>query len=195
MGSEVKELKCPGCGARIAIGMKKCMYCHNPVVVSTFNDVLNTSMPALNKHISSYTEYVNNYGDDNSVNKALGICYLKMGLYEKANAALSAAIDDNMTDSEIYFYLAASKLGGKRPYVNRKADNDEALQYLEIACNIEPRGIYYYFAAYIVHDYYKRKFLKYRTSYDEFMELANEYDFSEYDVNLLQQMLRQDSLA
>ena len=62
-------------------------------------------------------------------------------------------------------------------------------EYLKAAIKIEPRGIYYYFAAYIRYDYHERKFLNVEPNYKQLLQMAQERGYSEYDLEQLYGML------
>ena len=58
-------------------------------------------------------------------------------------------------------------------------------EFLNAATMIEPKGIYYYFWAYIKFDYFKRKFLQTSPNYSQMLEMAKKYQVSNYDISQL----------
>ena len=50
---------------------------------------------------------------------------------------------------------------------------------------IEPRGIYYYFYAYVKYDYFFRKSYKTQPTYQELLNTAFQVGISEYDQEQL----------
>ena len=54
---------------------------------------------------------------------------------------------------------------------------------------IEPRGIYYYFLAYIKYDFFERKYLNVSPNYKSCLSDAITFGTSEYDKNLLFEIL------
>ena len=50
---------------------------------------------------------------------------------------------------------------------------------------IEPKGIYYYFLAYIKYDYFARKYFKTSPSYQEALAMANDAGLSAFDIEQL----------
>ena len=177
MSYEVIDLKCPGCGAPIQVGMKECPYGH-PVNISTFNSIYSMPAPMVNKYTSNYKQKLAAEPDDQELNKSIGICFLKLRMYEKALSAFDKAIVD---DSESYFYAAASVLGGKKAFLNPRPNIDKALEYIDAAIAIEPRGIYYYFMAYIKYDYFSRKNYATTPDYIECMNTAQGIGPSDVD--------------
>ena len=110
---------------------------------------------------------------------------MKLGLYDQALAAFEKAIADNFDNSETYFYAAVCVLKGKKAFLSPRGDIDKALGYIDAALMIEPKGIYYYFQAYIKYDYFKRKFLNVSPDYNECLNLAAQYGVSDYDKEVL----------
>ena len=88
------------------------------------------------------------------------MCYLKLGLYDKALLAFEKAMENNFDNSETFFYAAICLLGGKKPFAQQKPTINKVEEYINAALMIEPKGVYYYFLAYVKKDYYERKFLK-----------------------------------
>lgn len=176
------DLTCPGCGARVSVSQKQCIYCKSPVIISTFNSVNSMSGPDLKKYVSTYTKALNDNPDEFSLNLSVAICYLKLKLFDKALYYFERAIEDNFDNSEVYFYAAISTLKGKKPFLHQRATIEKIIEYINAAIMIEPRGIYYYFFAYVKHDYFHRKHFITKPKYSELLDKAHEYGFSEYDI-------------
>ena len=82
--SEVIEIKCPGCGARLQIDQKECEYCHAPVIISTMSDIFSMSAQNISKYQKSYESDFQENPNNAELNTSLAFCYLKLGFYEKA---------------------------------------------------------------------------------------------------------------
>ena len=95
------------------------------------------------------------------------------------------ALEDNFDDSEIYFYAAICLLRGKKAFVAQRTDINRAIEFLDAANMIEPKGIYYYFLSYIKYDFFERKYLNTSPNYQECLSIANSYGVSEYDIGNL----------
>lgn len=188
MSQQVVDLKCPGCGNPVSSRDKTCIYCGNPVMITSFNSVADMSMPLLNKYVNSYRAGLAKE-DNPEIQNAMGICYLKLKLYDKATSAFDSAIEENPDNSENYFYDAVSLLKGKKAYLSLRPVIDKIEEYIQAALSIEPRGIYYYFWAYIRYDYHKRKFFNVSPEYSEILLMAEEAGVSEYDKDMLYNML------
>lgn len=188
MSYEVWDLKCRGCGAPIQVGMKECPYGH-PVNISTFNSVYSMPMPMVNKYVNSYKTDLNNVPDDKELNKSVGLCFLKLKMYQNAQSAFDKVVADNFNDSESYFYAAVSYLGGKKAFLNTRMNIDKSLEYINAARMIEPRGIFTYFEAYIKYDYFYRKSYRVVPDYIECLKKANELGTSELDIQMMYDML------
>lgn len=185
MAHDVVELNCPGCGARVSTGQKECDWCHKPIVISTFNSVYSMPLPEVNKYAGAYRKALAENPDNTDLNKSIAMCYLKLKMYDKALAAFEKAIEDNFDDSEVYFYAAICCLGGKKAFLSQRALIDHAIEFIEAANMIEPKGIYYYLLAYIKYDYFERKYLNTTPNYRECLTMAEQEGVSPYDLSEL----------
>lgn len=188
--AQVIELECPGCGARVTIDQKECEWCHGPVIVSTFNSVCSMPMPQINKYAGAYKKALADNPDNIELNNSIAMCYLKLGIYDKALPAFEKAMEDNFDNSETFFYAAVCLLKGKKAFVQKRDVIDKISEYINAALMIEPRGIYYYFLAYIKYDYFSRKYLKTSPDYRELLSEAKSTGYSQTDSKQLFELLR-----
>ena len=185
MSQQVVEINCPGCGARVTTGQSECEWCHQPIVISTFNSVYSMPMPQVNKYAGAYRKALAENPENTELNNSIAMCYLKLKLYEKALPAFELAIEDNFDNSETFFYAAVCLLKGKKAFLAQRADIDKAIEYINAALMIEPRGIYYYFLSYIKYDYFERKYLNTSPNYQECFQMSCEMGTSEFDKEML----------
>lgn len=73
----------------------------------------------------------------------------------------------------------------EKSFLQQRPTIDKILEYINVALMIEPRGIYYYFLAYIKYDYFQRKYFKTSPTYQEALAMAVETGLSEFDVEQL----------
>lgn len=189
MSQQIIELNCPGCGGRVSTGMKECSWCHKPVVITTFNSVVDMPLPEVNKYANSYKKELSENPDNQTINTSIAMCYLKLKMYDKSYAAFEKAVEDNFDNSETYFYAAVCLLKGKKAFLAQRADIDKIEEYINAANMIEPRGIYHYFWAYVKYDFFERKYLNTQPSYSECLYNANQLGTSEYDIQMLFDLL------
>lgn len=189
LSTEVLDLKCRGCGAPITISDTFCKYCGGPVAISTFNSVNSMPLPLVNKYANSYRTDLQNNSNDMGANKAIAYCYLKLKMYDKALEHFEKAVIDNFDDSEVYFYAAICCLKGKKAFLSQRPEINKAEEFLNAATMIEPKGIYYYFWAYIKYDYFKRKFLNSIPNYLDMLNLSDQFQTSDLDKIELFQIL------
>lgn len=185
MSQQVVEINCPGCGARVTTGQSECEWCHQPIVISTFNSVYSMPMPQVNKYAGAYSKALAENPDNTELNNSIAMCYLKLKLYDKALPAFELAMEDNFDNSETFFYAAVCLLKGKKAFLAQRADIDKAIEYINAALMIEPRGIYYYFLSYIKYDYFERKYLNTSPNYQECFQMSCEMGTSEFDKEML----------
>ena len=182
MAQQVIDLNCPGCGGPVGVGQKECNFCHRPIYISMFNSVFNMKMPELKKDLDMNP-------DSHKANYSIAMCYWNLKLYDKALPAFEKAIEDNFENSESLFYAAICLLKGKKAFVTPRADIDKAIEYINAALMIEPRGIYYYFLAYLKQDYFERKYLNTTPNWQETLQTANDTGVSDADINQLFEIL------
>ena len=195
MAYQTVFLTCPGCGARIRQDQEECDFCHGPIMVSSFNTVDSIPMPQLSRYARAYESKAAELPGESQVSLGLGLIYLKLNLYDRALKAFDTAITEDFNNSETYFYAAVSTLKGRKPFVMARPEIDKAITYLNDAIMLEPRGIYYYFLAYIKYDYFSRKYLRNPPDYRELLATAKRFGYSPYDVRQLFGMLKQDRPA
>lgn len=185
MAHQVIEINCPGCGARVSTAQKECEWCHGPVIVSTFNSVYSMPMPEVNKFARAYRTALAENPDNHELNNSVAMCYLKLKLYDNALPAFIKAMEDNFDNSETFFYAAICLLQGKKAFLHQRPTINKILEYINAAIMIEPRGIYYYFLAYIKYDYFKRKFLNVSPNFMDELKRARAIGYSEHDTQQL----------
>lgn len=187
--SEIELMQCPGCGARVAHNQLECEYCGGPVVIRSMQSIAHFNPLQINKYAASYKKQLVEAPDDKSLNMSLGMCYLKLKLYDKASEAFEKALTDNFEDSEPYFYAAVARLKGKKAFVAPRADIDKAIEYLNAANMIAPSPTQYLLLAYIKSDYFDRKYLRILPSAKEEAATALSLGISPADADDLTALL------
>ena len=195
MAAQIIEIKCPGCGAQVTTGQSICDWCSNPIVISSFSSVSSMNPLQLNKYASSYKKELQENPDNRELNTSIGLCYLKLKMYDDAYRAFCKAVEDNFDNSETYFYAAASALKGRKAFLLSRPEIDRILELMNAAVMIEERGIYYYFMAYIKYDYFKRKFLTTSPSYKDYLAKAKALGCSQLDIDTMFTMMGVDKIA
>ncbi len=185
MGAQAIEIKCPGCGAPERIDSVKCRYCHQPLSISSFSTISEMAAPMVNKYAGTYKRALEDNPDDQTLNLSMGMCYLKLKLYDKALPNFEKAMEDNFDNSEPFFYAAICVLNGKKPFLHSRDEINKILEYVNAALMLEERGIYRYFLAYVKKDYFERKFLNISPNAKEEIELASRIGYSQLDVSML----------
>jgi tetratricopeptide (TPR) repeat protein len=192
MAAQTIDLKCPSCGAPWGIGMTECSYCGTPVVISTFNSVYDMPLPMVNKIADFNRRLLTAEPENKELNNSAAMCYLKLKLYDKALTAFEKAMEDNFDNSETFFYAAICLLGGKKAFLAPRPIIDKIEEYINAAMMIEPKGVYYYFWAYVKWDYFSRKSYKTAPTYQEMLVLAKKSGVSQFDCQQLFGILRVD---
>lgn len=181
--------ECPGCGASVSPDMKKCEYCDNPVIIHSIGVISTFSPLQLNKYANSYRKQLAADPDDRELNRSMGICYLKLKLYDKANEAFERAVTDNFEDADSYFYAAVGRLKGKKAFVAPRLDIDKAVEYLNAANMIAPNPVNSLMLAYIKKDYFDRKALRVSPSWTDELSAARSMGATDADIDALADLL------
>jgi len=181
--------ECPGCGRSLTPDMKVCPACDNAVIITSFTSVFSMPMPVVNKYANAYRKALAEEPEDQSLNNAIAMCYLKLKLYDKALPAFEKAMEDNFDNSESFFYAAVCLLKGKKAFLAMRPEINKIEEYLNAACMIEPRGYYYLFWAYIKKDYYERKAIRSTPTSGEMLDQAEANGCSEADARQLFEIL------
>lgn len=190
--SQVISMTCPGCGARVEVSQKECEWCHAPLVITTMSDIFNMPSMDINKYSKAYETNLQENPDNAEINNSLGMCYLKLGFYDKALAKFDKAIEQDLNNPETYLYAAVCLLAGRKPFLTPRTDIDKIEQYINAALMIEERGLFRYFQAYIKYDFFKRKFFKTSPTWEECLMQARADGLSETDVNQLFEIIKQE---
>lgn len=180
---EIISLSCPNCGAPVAVKDKECEYCGSPIIITSMKSAASLSTLQLNKYANSYRKTLENNPDNQDINLSIGICYLKLKLYDKALPAFEKAMENNFENPEPFYLAAMTLLKGKKPFVTPRADIDKMIEYLNAAIMIDPQAIFYYFLAYIKYDYFERKYLNTKPNYHVLIEEALAHQISPYDID------------
>lgn len=192
MPQRVIELECPGCAAPLTTDMKTCPKCFRPIVISTLNAINGFSQMDLNRQASAYRKAMAADPDNDDLNLSIAFCYTKLKLYDKAIPCFEKALAEKFDNSEAYFYAAISLLKGKKAFLAPRNTINKIIEYIDAANMIEPKGIYYYFLAYIKYDYFERKYLNNPPSYRECIKEAAKIGLSDTDIEAFYEMLGVD---
>lgn len=191
MNIEVISLKCPNCNSGVDTSMKECPACDKPIIIRQASQTSAMPMPLVNKYLGTYRALDNQCPNNKEINTAIGICFLKLKMYDKALAAFEKAMPDNFDNAEPFYLAAVSLLQGKKAFLIPRPSIDKIEEYLNAAAMIEMRPIFYYFMAYVKKDYFERKFLNTTPSWKELLEQAEEYGLSSDDVEEFHLLINQ----
>lgn len=189
MAQRVVELECPGCAAPLSANVKTCPKCFRPIVISTLHSIGGFSAMDLKKQANAYKKALSSNPEDVELNLSLAFCYTRLKLYDKAVFCFEKALDDNFDNADAYFYAAVALLKGKKAFLMPRATINKVIEYVDAANMIEPKGIYYYYLAYIKYDYFKRKYLNTSPSYIECLKEAENIGLSDADIDELYELL------
>ncbi len=179
------EIRCPSCGEPWTIDQKECNHCGRPVVLQTMKEAESVPAPQLNKFVVTLRQASQRCDDEPTFHRALAFCYLRLKLYDKAAAAFDRAMEEEFDNPETYFYAAVCLLGGKKAFQTPRPTIDKIEEYVNAAIELDPRGIFYYFLAYIRYDHHKRKFYNVSPNWQQYLAMARQRGVTERDIQQL----------
>lgn len=141
------------------------------------------------KYINKYRRGLAGYPNQTKLNITMAFCFLKLGMFDKALPYFEKAMEDDIDNAEAYFCTGICLLGGKRPFLLQKAVIRKIEEYVSAAVELEPKGIYYYFVAYIKYDFYERKCYRTSPTSKEALALAKEAGLSKAEAANLDRIL------
>lgn len=177
---KVVVLECPQCGAPVQVNSNICNSCFSEYMISSMNDLDALDKMSINKYIKAYKEVSDDHG---SAQFSMGICYLKLGLYDFALKAFEKVIDMLPEDGEVYYYAALALFKGKRPFLAQLSIVKKAIAYLEAALQMEETGKYYYLLYVIQKDFYDMKKLRNQYQSTALLEQAKMHHVSQEEVS------------
>ena len=155
-----------------------------------FNSIFSMPNSEIMKYAKLYREALENNPDNQVLKTSIAMCYLKLQHYDKAISAFDKAMEDNFDNSETFFYAAVSLLKGEKAFVCPQTDIDKIMKYLKAAIEIEPRGIYHYFLAYIKYDFFERKCFNITPDWKETLQIAIQNGVSKAEIVQLSEILQ-----
>lgn len=189
MAYNVIDLKCPGCGEPVQTDQRNCKFCGREIIISSLNSIYDMTAQELNKYANTYKKALMDNPDNRELSVSIGLCYLKLKLYDKAYENFEKAIEEDLDNSEVYFYAAISLLKGKKAFLSTKVKIDNAIELINSAIMIENKGIYFYFLSYIKYDFYYRKSLNISPNFMEELTSARQNLVTVADVERLFELL------
>jgi tetratricopeptide (TPR) repeat protein len=91
---------------------------------------------------------------------AAGEQHLSLGLRREAAEDFALAATNDPANPAAYYLAAVALLDGAKAFRASLQRIREIEQLIRAAIELDDRGIYHYFLAYLSHDYYERKYLK-----------------------------------
>ncbi len=171
---EVLVLECPQCAAPVQKGSNICPNCFSEYMVRSVNKLHSLGGGAVDKYLSAYRKGLASSGESMEIHFSMGLCFLEKKLYDYAIKSFEKAIGLLPENGDVYYYAAISILKGRKPFILSRIEINKMEEYLQVALMLEPRGIYYYFQAYIKYDYFSRKAYKTFPTYIECLDKARE---------------------
>jgi hypothetical protein len=100
----------------------------------------------------------------------------------KPNPKSTTSKFEDVQDKSAYYYKAISLLGGKKAFSVLRPVINEIEELLQSALGFNPKGLYYYFWAYIRYDHHARKLYRVSPDYRELIGMAKQFGVSAGEV-------------
>ena len=181
--------KCVLCKKPIDDGVNQCPHCAAQLSFAAPSDFSGVSRGKLMAYTDSYQEILQEKPNDNAANKSIALCYLMLQMYDEAYTYFMKATVSNYDDADAYYYAAVCMMKGKKAFLHTRPEIDKCLELLNAAISVDPKGIYYYYMAYIKYDYFKRKFLITKPDFKECLLKAKNYGCTMAEVNEMYSVL------
>ena len=149
---------CPQCGWTFdteALRANSCKKCRSALLITSVAYLEKFDRPAIQKYIARNSEVLRHDPEDQDALLSMGLCYLRLGLYELAEKFLGRLMDAHPEAASGYYYKAIGVLRGRRPRVVTLNVIRTAEQLLLTAMTLEPdNGRHDVVLAAMRHDYY-----------------------------------------
>jgi tetratricopeptide (TPR) repeat protein len=149
---------CSQCGWSFdteALKQNTCTKCKSAILVTSVAYLEKFEKPATQRYIAQYTQALKVDPEDRDALLAVGLCYLKLGLFDLADRYLRQLINAHPADPSGYYYRAICILKGKRPRTASLPIIREAEQLIGTALELDStNGRYDVLLAAIQYDYY-----------------------------------------
>lgn len=152
----MKVEACPQCGAPAGVAAKHCLYCKAEFVVASFADLQSIADAGVQKYVNAYRGAVRANPNDAEAHVSLGLCYLRLGLFDLAQKAFLTAAETAPECGDAYFWSACAATKGRRLKSIPLADVRKMEEYVNAALAVDfNHPSYIGFAALIKRDCYR----------------------------------------
>jgi len=149
---------CPQCGWTFdteALQANCCKKCRSAILITSVAYLEKFDRPAIQKYIVRNSEILKRDPEDRDALLSMGLCYLRLGIYESSEKFFVRLIDAHPEEAAGYYYKAIGSMRGKRPRISNLNTIRAAEQLLLTAMTLEPEnGRHDIILAAMRHDYY-----------------------------------------
>jgi hypothetical protein len=128
-------------------------------------------------------------GADPGRHLSAGVDHLRLGLHAKALEDFRLAMNAGARSPDLYYLSAVATLDGRKAFLAPLARIREAADLVQAALQIEDRGVFHYFLAYLGLDYYERKSLKAPTPWRASLARAWSLGVTQDEIDALFELL------
>jgi tetratricopeptide (TPR) repeat protein len=149
---------CPQCGWTFdteALRANSCRKCRSALLITSIAYLEKFDRPAIQKYIARDSEVLKRDPENQDALLSMGLCYLRLGLYDKSEKFFERLIESYPEAGSGYYYKAIGMFKGRRPRVATMSATRAAESLLLTAMTLEPEnGRNDILLAAVRHDYY-----------------------------------------
>ena len=111
---------CPQCGWTFdteALQANACKKCRSALLITSVAYLEKFARPAIQKYIARNSEVLKRDPEDQDALLCIGLCYLRLGLYEMGEKFLARLIEAHPEAGSGYYYKAIGSMRGRRPRI------------------------------------------------------------------------------
>jgi tetratricopeptide (TPR) repeat protein len=131
---------CPQCGWTFdteALQANTCKKCRSALLVTSVAYLEKFDRPAIQKYIAHYSEVLKRDAENSDALLSMGLCYLRLGLFDLADKYLNRLIEGHPEGASGYYYKAIASFKGHRPRLVTLTSIRAAEQLLLTAMQLE----------------------------------------------------------
>ncbi len=147
--------ECPQCGAPAGARARACQYCKAEFLVSSLHSLHGFDRAGIDKYLQTYRGLVRSSPEEPKGHFSLGLCYLRLAVYDLAIRHLSKAVELAPDEADMYYYYGLAMMRGRRPKAVPLSEIRKIEEYIYGAIQLDGRKAKYYcLAAIIKYDHY-----------------------------------------
>jgi tetratricopeptide (TPR) repeat protein len=179
-------LQCGGCGAALDPKCLQCDFCSSKNVFLQNRSINDLNSLTKKKYVDYFKNKLIQNSNDHEVLFNLGLFYLSMKLYDLSVDTFLKALEVSPNESENYFYLAISKIKGRRPFSIPNKEIKEIYKLCITSLELDTKPKYLILTSLLYYDHFiQNGLIAPKTEYDDLLCDAMSHIIDDEDKKLL----------